>query len=190
MDWNETTIAELRALWASSMSTAEIGVKMHISKNAVVGKAHRLNLPSRPSPIRRDGVMSPRRRRLAPRVRGATLAPLDALAGTATLAPLPSTREAPPVRIGVLEPLPGGRVLPCAWPIGEPGTKAFHFCDVDAIAGRPYCADLAALAYTRAARKTPEQIAAAAWRAERAAELQRAERMSGRLADDNGWRLR
>ena len=31
----------------------EIGRRMGISKNAVVGKAHRLNLPARPSPIRR-----------------------------------------------------------------------------------------------------------------------------------------
>ena len=69
MEWNEETIARLRALWAEGLSTAEIGRRMAISKNAVVGKAHRLNLPARPSPIRRDGAggaprpATPRRRR-------------------------------------------------------------------------------------------------------------------------------
>ena len=62
MEWNEETIAKLRALWAEGLSTAEIGRRMGISKNAVVGKAHRLNLASRPSPIRRDGERTPRRR--------------------------------------------------------------------------------------------------------------------------------
>ena len=54
MEWNESSIAKLRALWAEGLSTAEIGRRMGVQKNAVVGKAHRLNLPSRPSPIRRD----------------------------------------------------------------------------------------------------------------------------------------
>ncbi|WP_239451492.1 GcrA family cell cycle regulator, partial [Elioraea rosea] len=53
MDWTEEAIATLRQLWAEGLSTAEIGRRMGISKNAVVGKAHRLNLAARPSPIRR-----------------------------------------------------------------------------------------------------------------------------------------
>uniref|UniRef100_UPI001F17305C GcrA family cell cycle regulator n=1 Tax=Roseomonas sp. 18066 TaxID=2681412 RepID=UPI001F17305C len=54
MDWTAEAIDALRALWAEGHSTAEIGRRMGISKNAVVGKAHRLNLPPRPSPIRRE----------------------------------------------------------------------------------------------------------------------------------------
>ena len=53
MEWTEEAIAKLRTLWAEGLSTAEIGRRLNISKNAVVGKAHRLNLPPRPSPIRR-----------------------------------------------------------------------------------------------------------------------------------------
>ena len=60
MEWNDETIARLRELWAEGLSTAEIGRRMSVSKNAVVGKAHRLNLPPRPSPIRRDGSPLPR----------------------------------------------------------------------------------------------------------------------------------
>jgi hypothetical protein len=58
-DWNPDTVARLRSLWAEGLSTAEIGRRMGVSKNAVVGKSHRLNLPARPSPIRRDGVRKP-----------------------------------------------------------------------------------------------------------------------------------
>uniref|UniRef100_UPI0022EA7F36 GcrA family cell cycle regulator n=1 Tax=Falsiroseomonas oryzae TaxID=2766473 RepID=UPI0022EA7F36 len=61
MDWTAEAIERLRALWAEGHSTAEIGRRMGISKNAVVGKAHRLSLPPRPSPIRREaGEAAPR----------------------------------------------------------------------------------------------------------------------------------
>ncbi len=53
MEWNEETISRLRNLWQEGHSTAEIGRRMSITKNAVVGKAHRLTLPPRPSPIRK-----------------------------------------------------------------------------------------------------------------------------------------
>ncbi|QNT77838.1 GcrA family cell cycle regulator [Entomobacter blattae] len=56
MEWTEETIARLRALWDEGLSTAEIGRQLSITKNAVVGKAHRLGLPSRPSPIRRSST--------------------------------------------------------------------------------------------------------------------------------------
>ena len=53
--WNDTTDAILTQLWAEGHTTAEIGRRMGISKNAVVGKAHRLDLPSRKSPIENTG---------------------------------------------------------------------------------------------------------------------------------------
>lgn len=54
MEWTDETIARLKALWQEGLSTAEIGRQIGITKNAVVGKAHRLGLPPRPSPIRRQ----------------------------------------------------------------------------------------------------------------------------------------
>ena len=80
MDWNEEAIARLRALWDEGHSTAEIGRRMSVSKNAVVGKAHRLNLPARPSPIRRDASGNGQARPAVPRrVTGPTLPPLPAI---------------------------------------------------------------------------------------------------------------
>lgn len=51
MAWTDEEDAQLRALWAAGHSTARIGALMRLSKNAVIGRAHRLLLPSRASPI-------------------------------------------------------------------------------------------------------------------------------------------
>ena len=56
MTWTAERIAELKRLWAAGTPTAEIGRRLGVSKNAVVGKAHRLGLAARPSPIKRNDV--------------------------------------------------------------------------------------------------------------------------------------
>ena len=154
MEWNEEAINRLRALWAEGHSTAEIGRRMNVSKNAVVGKAHRLNLASRPSPIRRDGEKSPRRRQPR-RASGSTLPALAASLPPLPVLDLPRIQErifaerTPPVLRAVPASRPGARVTPCCWPIGEPGTRSFHFCDADSLGGKPYCEEHAALAYVK-----------------------------------------
>ncbi len=50
--WTSELVEQLSALWKQGLSTAEIGRKLGISKNAVVGKAHRLMLTPRPSPLK------------------------------------------------------------------------------------------------------------------------------------------
>lgn len=153
MEWTEEAVARLRQLWHEGHSTAEIGRRMGVSKNAVVGKAHRLNLPARPSPIRRGGATRPR----APvvrRVTGPTLPPLAAAALPA-IAPAPP----PPRRLTVVRPATAAaapaatrfvaRPIPCCWPLGEPGTKSFSFCGCESLPGKPYCAEHAALAYVK-----------------------------------------
>ena len=49
--WNDDLDARLTSDWEAGFSTAEIGRRMGISKNSVIGRAHRLQLPSRGSPI-------------------------------------------------------------------------------------------------------------------------------------------
>src|SRR6201996_2872812 len=80
MEWAEETISRLRELWSEGHSTAEIGRRLGVSKNAVVGKAHRLDLPARPSPIRRGGDGPPPRRSPPRPVCGPTLPPLSSTA--------------------------------------------------------------------------------------------------------------
>lgn len=139
MEWTDDTIAKLRTLWAEGLSTAEIGRRLNISKNAVVGKAHRLNLPSRPSPIRRTEGDAPPRAAAPKRAQGPTLPPLAASMG----APVPQLRAIIPT------PKYTMRATPCCWPIGEPGKPSFHFCNASAMAGKPYCEEHAAIAYVR-----------------------------------------
>ena len=159
MEWTDEAIAKLRTLWAEGLSTAEIGRRLNISKNAVVGKAHRLNLPGRESPIHRQQGAVTRKVRRIKRLGGkATLAPLPAVAlsdsdtggfvtpehalaqGAPVSGPGHLSVEAPSVR--------KMRARPCCYPIGDPGTKGFRFCDAD-IARGAYCEPHAAICYVR-----------------------------------------
>ena len=169
MEWADETIIRLRELWDEGHSTAEIGRRLGVSKNAVVGKAHRLDLPARPSPIRREGERPPQRRSPPRPICGPTLPPLSstamgnvALAGqplthahlAAPLPPRPQMAPAPrpvppPPRVVTPPPRPYGRVITCCWPIGEPGTRSFRFCDAESEPGKPYCSDHVKLAYVK-----------------------------------------
>ncbi len=151
MDWNDETILRLRALWDEGHSTAEIGRRMGVTKNAVVGKAHRLDLPARPSPIRRMmGEAHVPRREQARRVVGPTLPAAPAVAAAVAEEPVvrPAVRPQPQLR-AVAPPRPSSRVSTCCWPIGDPGTPSFRFCDAGALSNKPYCAEHAALAYVK-----------------------------------------
>lgn len=187
MEWSDEIIGQLRALWAEGHSTAEIGRRLGVTKNAIVGKAHRLDLPARPSPIRRDPDTVPERRAALRRVEGPTLPPLPSAVadadsgfpvfaegsmagGVAPMPPRPPVTArpiiatppvprpvvqtprpvaVPPPRPVAVAPRPYGRIVTCCWPIGEPGTREFHFCDVPSEPGRPYCEEHVKVAYVK-----------------------------------------
>jgi GcrA cell cycle regulator len=139
MDWTSEQITQLTQLWRDGLSTAEIGKRLGISKNAVVGKAHRLHLDSRPSPIKRVGPR-PAIVRHTTHVRPAV----------PPAAPAPAPQPAAPPRVVELSN------QSCRWPIGHPGDADFHFCTQRAIQGKPYCVEHAAVAYVKAKPKTGE----------------------------------
>jgi GcrA cell cycle regulator len=147
-EWTNDVIGELRRLWSEGHSTAEIGRRLGVTKNAVVGKAHRLDLPARPSPIRTGGSPRPRyapRRQPVPRL--ADTMPLKSLQGASIAAPAERvTPMAVPARRAAIAPRRIGS-HPCCWPIGEPGTLAFRFRDDLAPLDVPYCDEHARLAY-------------------------------------------
>jgi GcrA cell cycle regulator len=142
MGWTEERVTLLRKLWAEGLSASQIAKQLGgVTRNAVIGKVHRLGLagratPSRPAkrPVRpqRPRVIGPS----APRMRPASTLPA--------------------VIIPQLEPLRGedGRAATvltineqiCKFPIGDPNDPDFAFCG-RAAAGGPYCADHARLAY-------------------------------------------
>ena len=142
MGWTDERVTLLRKLWAEGQSASQIAKQLGgVTRNAVIGKVHRLGLagratPSRPAkrPVRtaRPRVMGPS----APRLR------------------MPSTM--PTVVIPDLEPMKledgkAANVLTlnesmCKFPIGDPTDPDFAFCGRGS-SGGPYCADHARLAY-------------------------------------------
>lgn len=168
MEWSEELITRLRGLWDEGLSTAEIGRRLGMSKNAIIGKAHRLSLPGRPSPIRPERPAGGSRRRAPQRLTGPTLPPFAPSLAAQAVAPI--GRPAPPAPPGRADPPPparerpkpraqpyavsgfsriGGRQLTCCWPIGEPGTPSFRFCEAAAVPGKPYCDEHTEIAYVR-----------------------------------------
>jgi len=156
MDWSAEAIEQLRALWAEGPSTAEIGRRMGISKNAVVGKAHRLHLPARPSPIQREQIhalaAAPGTGE-APRPVAASAPPVPRPVPVPRVAPAPAPTPAPVMRAAppaVVRPFQRSSARNCCWPIGEPGTPEFRFCTGEAMPTKPYCLEHASIAYVKA----------------------------------------
>jgi len=141
MTWTDERVAELMRLWEAGRSASEIGRLLGVSKNSVVGKAHRMKLKARPSPIKRGST---------PQVRRVAVAPIARSAAQAPAAP-----KAVETRVPVQAPAPRPRTVArangkgpnCLWPIGDPGDQDFHFCGAPAIPGKPYCDEHCARAY-------------------------------------------
>ena len=120
-EWDQANISRLRQLWAEGVSTAWIARAMGFSKNAIVGKAHRLNLPKRPSPIR-HGAAGPRpvQPPRAPRVT------LPRLASIAVPEPRPvMPRAVPPPRPSRVCDAPVAPAAAAPWkpPTGDRGCQ-------------------------------------------------------------------
>ena len=65
--WNKERLGQLTKLWGQGLSITQIGLKLGVTRNAVVGKVHRMGLPKRQSPIvRSDKPFEPKRRKLSP----------------------------------------------------------------------------------------------------------------------------
>ena len=63
MTWTEERVDNLKRLWGAGHSASEIGQAIGVTKNAVIGKAHRLKLSGRPSPIQRSPTGKPNPKR-------------------------------------------------------------------------------------------------------------------------------
>jgi GcrA cell cycle regulator len=121
--WTEELVAELIRLWQAGHSASRIGSLLGVSKNAVIGKAHRLKLPPRPSPIK-QGAPKKLKRVPAPKVVARKIHPAP--------------------RRYYSSAVQGSS---CLWPIGDPREPGFHFCGGQAVPGKPYCAEHVSRAY-------------------------------------------
>jgi GcrA cell cycle regulator len=144
MDWTEDRIADLRRYWLEGLSAAQVARRLGggVTRNAVIGRVHRMGLagrdaPSRPRPVAgrppRTGCDKPSA--------GGLLRPRS------TRPPL----GRPPLQDEV-EPSATIHTLSahtCRWPIGDPGEASFGFCGRRAGVRGPYCETHTALAGRR-----------------------------------------
>jgi GcrA cell cycle regulator len=153
-DWTADVITRLRDLWDEGHSTAEIGRRIGVSKCAVIGKSHRLDLPPRPSPIIRAGEKRAPRPRIHRPHRAVSTLPALASAPRVTLPvhQLASLGRRPPLPAPVQETQSVEQLRlrlvnagPCQFPIWKHGEKPprdlkKRFCGKPvAQVGGPYC---------------------------------------------------
>ena len=151
MSWNLEKEEKLKKLWGKGSTASEIAqIIGGVTRNAVIGKAHRLGLEGRPSPIRGGGSSRSKRNRaisraLEARALRGTMAD-EEIGGEPVMPPHGQKNMerplAPPAR-------PVSDVKECLWPIGDPSDPGFSFCGAETSPGRPYCAAHCAMAYIR-----------------------------------------
>lgn len=145
MSWTDERIELLRTSWESGMTASQIAETLGegISRNAVIGKAHRLGLQARPSPVKLGEA--------AAGVADVVIAAVEGVAEgiAAAAAPRPAVKR--PSRAAPVKParttLLDLSEKVCKWPIGHPGETDFHFCGKAAQTGFPYCTEHCAIAY-------------------------------------------
>lgn len=146
--WSDERVATLSKLWRDGLSASQIARQLGgVTRNAVIGKVHRLGLSGRAAPSRpRALAQRPSRARHHQRVPAPRLVrPTRAL-----VAPPPEPPEGP----GLVDDFVALAPHACKWPIGDPKAAGFSFCGRQAH-GR-YCA----------AHQAQGVRAGTAWRAE------------------------
>lgn len=157
--WTPERVELLKQMWADGLSASVIAGRLGagVSRNAVIGKVHRLGLSGRAMPPR---TASPRPRRPhQPSLAGSQPGRprmLPTAGATALKAQVCQERvvEPDPEPIRLVDIPRGERVnllmlsdKTCRWPIGEPGTDDFFFCGMSPRESTPYCEYHARLAY-------------------------------------------
>ncbi|HYB06111.1 MAG TPA: GcrA family cell cycle regulator [Methyloceanibacter sp.] len=166
MAWNDERVELLKRLWAEGLSASQIASRLGgVTRNAVIGKVHRLGLSGRATSSRSS---SPRPRRVqAPRQHRAPSL-LFATRGNAALKPAYEEEIEPapaPIEELYIPPAERASILTlkesmCRWPIGDPGEEEFHFCGRKTSGSVPYCEHHARLAYQPApSRRRDKRVA-------------------------------
>jgi GcrA cell cycle regulator len=149
MSWTEERVELLKKLWADGLSASQIAAELGgITRNAVIGKVHRLGLsgraksPSSTAPRPRKARSSGHMLRVSrPQMRGNT-----ALAYDYDAEPEPEMIEIPVEQRKTLLQL---TEKTCHWPVGDPGSGGgdFYFCGGEAAPDLPYCTHHSRIAY-------------------------------------------
>lgn len=142
--WKDEHVERLTALWKfggwpasviAMMMNEEFGLRL--TRNAVLGKAHRLGLLGQDRPMKAEMVKA-RYSRIVPAVKKkAKAVKVVPIAPIAPIAPLPPTPADDRVRVTLADL----EQHHCRWPVGDPKEAGFGFCGLSRVLGAPYCAD-------------------------------------------------
>ena len=127
-------------MWDQGLPTAQIGKLIGFTKNAVVGKAHRIGLERRPSPIRRTAVKPDRKKARSP-----VIPKLNFENKFTEQKDIETNRKIfhPADKNLFYNNIKRG----CEWPEGHPDEFEFRFCGKERFEDKPYCLDHCAIAY-------------------------------------------
>jgi GcrA cell cycle regulator len=144
--WTDERVETLKKLWAEGLSASQIASRLgEVTRNAVIGKVHRLGLAGRATTSRiktmrpRKSVARVKRQRVL-RYAAPGFAGRENTAGGDML-PEPYLRQVDELVIPMEERRTIVTLMEnnCKWPIGDPQHDDFHFCGRDKITGLPYC---------------------------------------------------
>ncbi len=145
MTWNDERVDVLKKLWSDGLSASQIAGRLGgVTRNAVIGKVHRLGLSGRATTSR----MKSHRPRV--RAHAARRIMKQRLPGSVANTPLRSLymndlEPYVPLAEELVIPLAERKYIQtltessCRWPIGDPQQPEFHFCGKGKIPGLPYC---------------------------------------------------
>jgi GcrA cell cycle regulator len=161
MIWTDERVETLRRLWAEGLSASQIAAQLGgVSRNAVIGKVHRLKLSGRgrntAPPARQKKPAQPAAPKAPPRP-AHSQRPMAASVGATALQthfePVQAVREPARASDNVVVPISRHLQLiqlnerTCKWPIGDPLAEGFHFCGNDCADTGPYCRYHARIAF-------------------------------------------
>ena len=130
MSWNEEKVAKLKELWGKGNTESQIAeIIGGLSRNAVIGKAHRLNLSAKiktRNSGKNQNYIDPSERKINNPVKGRK----------SKFKSLIIEKDFEPENPKQLEELDENS---CKWPIGHPNEKSFYFCGRSSLKDFSYC---------------------------------------------------
>jgi GcrA cell cycle regulator len=161
MSWTDERVELLKKLWNDGLSASQIAGELGgVTRNAVIGKVHRLGLSGR---AKAPSTSSPRVRKAAPQQRTIRTVSMPSMRGNTALAhqPQPVVQYHVETRPHVEVVVPMSRRVQilelkeamCKWPIGDPTHADFVFCGADCNFGTPYCTYHSSVAYQPAGER-------------------------------------
>jgi len=154
MAWTEDRVEVLSKLWAEGLSASQIAKQLGgVTRNAVIGKVHRLGLSGRATPSRpaRKAAAKP----ATPRIHKVTTTPTaPRVPRVIAQAPTPQAPvDAKMMANGEYATILTIKDHMCKWPIGDPGSDEFRFCGRKVKESEPYCEPHCSVAYQPSRRR-------------------------------------